>query len=69
MADIPLGYKVDERGVRYYPSSRRPVVIPDALMGWLMCGTCGRLWDDSQVTSVTPAPAGRCPFEHRHRST
>jgi hypothetical protein len=31
-----------------------------------MCGTCGRGWDDSISTSVTPTPAGRCPFEYDH---
>lgn len=30
------------------------------------CGTCGRRWDDEWVTSMTPAPAGRCPFEVFH---
>jgi hypothetical protein len=30
------------------------------------CGTCGRTWDDGKVTSWTPAPSGRCPFEYFH---
>lgn len=30
------------------------------------CGTCGRCWDDAIVTSMTPAPSGRCPFEAFH---
>jgi hypothetical protein len=30
------------------------------------CGACGRSWDDAIPTSYTPAPAGRCPFEHWH---
>ena len=30
------------------------------------CGTCGRSWDDSIVTSLTPAPSARCPFEYYH---
>ena len=30
------------------------------------CGTCGRSWDDGKVTSMTPAPSGRCPFEYQH---
>ena len=30
------------------------------------CGTCGRSWDDSISTSVTPVPAGRCPWEADH---
>ena len=31
-----------------------------------VCGTCGKGWDDSISTSVTPTPAGRCPFEYDH---
>ena len=30
------------------------------------CGTCGRSWDDAIATSMTPAPAARCPFETFH---
>lgn len=30
------------------------------------CGTCGRTWDDAVVTSMTPAPSARCPFEAFH---
>lgn len=30
------------------------------------CGTCGLSWNDAAVTSMTPAPAGRCPFEAFH---
>ena len=30
------------------------------------CGTCGRSWDDAIVTSWTPSPAARCPFENFH---
>lgn len=29
-------------------------------------GACGLSWDDGQITSMTPAPAGRCPFEAFH---
>ena len=32
------------------------------------CGTCGLSWDDAIVTSITPTPSGRCPFEHFHQS-
>lgn len=32
-----------------------------------VCGDCGRGWDDSVVTSVTPTPAARCPFEYDHK--
>jgi hypothetical protein len=31
------------------------------------CHECGRSWDDSIVTSMTPAPAARCPFEGMRR--
>lgn len=31
------------------------------------CGTCGRSWDDAVVTSMTPAPSARCPFEYYHK--
>lgn len=30
------------------------------------CGTCGLTWDDGIVTSMTPAPSARCPFEAFH---
>jgi hypothetical protein len=30
------------------------------------CGVCGRAWDDGKVTSMTPAPSARCPFEYFH---
>ena len=30
------------------------------------CYQCGLSWDDGKVTSMTPAPSGRCPFEHFH---
>jgi hypothetical protein len=33
------------------------------------CGVCLRWWDDAIVTSMTPVPAGRCPFEYDHPST
>lgn len=31
------------------------------------CGTCGKTWDDALITSRTPAPSGRCPFEADHQ--
>lgn len=34
--------------------------------GATTCGTCGLTWDDSIVTSMTPAPSARCPFESFH---
>lgn len=30
------------------------------------CGVCGRTWNDAAISSVTPVPSGRCPFEHLH---
>lgn len=30
------------------------------------CGTCSLWWDDANITSITPTPAGRCPFEAFH---
>ncbi len=33
------------------------------------CGACGRTWDDSVVTGLTPAPSARCPFEHMHKES
>jgi hypothetical protein len=34
--------------------------------GVLECGECGFRWDDTLITSLTPAPAGRCPNEYNH---
>lgn len=45
------------RGVRYVAPWRQ------APQTFTRCGTCGRAWDDSKPTSMTPAPSGRCPFE------
>ncbi len=30
------------------------------------CGHCGRSWDDGIITSMTPTPSARCPFEYYH---
>lgn len=30
------------------------------------CGHCGRSWNDALITSRTPTPSGRCPFEDKH---
>ncbi len=29
-------------------------------------GSCGLSWDDGIITSMTPAPSARCPFEYFH---
>ena len=34
-----------------------------------VCGNCGRGWDDSVSTSMTPTPSGRCPFEYDHEDS
>lgn len=34
--------------------------------GKTTCGTCGLSWDDDKVTSMTPTPSARCPFEAFH---
>jgi len=39
-----------------------PIIDP------VTCGTCGRTWNDAAVSSMTPAPSGRCPFEAEHVS-
>lgn len=30
------------------------------------CGECTTSWNDAETTSMTPTPAGRCPFESFH---
>lgn len=30
------------------------------------CGTCGKTWNDALISSWTPAPSGRCPYEYLH---
>ncbi len=30
------------------------------------CGNCGRSWNDAAISSRTPAPSARCPFEDKH---
>lgn len=54
--------------VRAIPSDFpvQPARPGDIASGPSTCGYCGLSWDDSVVTSLTPAPSGRCPFEHFH---
>jgi hypothetical protein len=52
----------DSRGVRYVLTGPTPASFADPVT----CGTCGRTWDDAVVTSVTPTPSARCPFEYEH---
>jgi hypothetical protein len=30
------------------------------------CGHCGRTWNDANISSLTPTPSGRCPYEYDH---
>lgn len=53
--DIPADYPV------------RPLRVGQAAGDRVTCGTCGLSWDDSIATSMTPAPAARCPFEYFHK--
>lgn len=34
---------------------------------WATCGACKRKWDDARISSLTPAPSARCPFEYAHQ--
>lgn len=59
---------------RTYPNGARRVLDPArylqrtgrTLHDLCTCGTCGRVWDDSHGSAVTPAPSARCPFEYSH---
>lgn len=51
-----------ESGRRRHDGDGRPIIDVAT------CGACGRSWDDALVTSLTPAPSGRCPFEYDHDS-
>lgn len=53
--DVPAGW----------PVVALPQDYPDANT-LATCGTCGRSWDDDIITSMTPAPGARCPFEPFH---
>lgn len=44
----------------------QPLKPGDKAMDRVTCGVCGLSWDDAIVTSWTPAPSGRCPFEPFH---
>lgn len=54
-SDVPAGW----------PVVALPQDYPDANT-LATCGACGRSWDDDIITSMTPAPGGRCPFELFH---
>jgi len=46
----------------------QPLKIGETAKSKATCGTCNRSWDDGKVTSITPAPSARCPFEKFHNS-
>ncbi len=45
----------------------RPLRPEETCPGRATCGVCGLSWDNDLVTSMTPAPSGRCPFEAFHK--
>lgn len=61
--DARNAVRTDDRGVRYVEAG---APIPASFVAPVICGSCDRRWDDSVVTSVTPAPSARCPFEALH---
>lgn len=44
----------------------KPLKKTNRAVGLVECYNCGLCWDDDVVTSMTPAPSGRCPFEAFH---
>lgn len=50
----------------WHPITRRTKIVPRH-SGIARCNACGRSWDDTLITSMTPAPAARCPFEGMRR--
>ena len=56
----PVVTYLPEKGRRQYDDDGQPIVR------LATCGHCGRTWDDALITSRTPVPSGRCPFEDLH---
>lgn len=57
--------------IYYYidvPYVARHSTAPASFKDPVMCSHCGRTWDDSVSTGITPAPSGRCPFEYWHKA-
>lgn len=52
--------------VRVLPGERQRGVDGQPMVCLTTCGHCGRTWDDALITSMTPVPSGRCPFEYDH---
>lgn len=38
----------------------------NAVVDMATCGECGMSWNDALISSSTPAPSARCPYEHMH---
>ena len=36
------------------------------IVRWLTCNGCGSTWNDAIISSYTPVPSGRCPWEGEH---
>ncbi len=45
----------------------RPLKLGQAAKARASCGECRLAWDDGKITSMTPAPSARCPFEPFHK--
>lgn len=75
IADEP-NYVYDGARGDWYDASMPSIVVSDIPADWPVqpdangdttCGYCGLTWNDAVSTSMTPVPAGRCPFEEFHR--
>jgi hypothetical protein len=65
------GIHTDDRGVRYVGPNRPAPRFSNGKALFadpVTCGECHRTWDDAVITSVTPTPSARCPFEQWHRA-
>jgi hypothetical protein len=51
---------VENGATEYFDENGK--VVTDAAT----CGTCGMTWNDALITSRTPTPSARCPYEHIH---
>lgn len=49
---------------KHYPV--QPLKDGEPAIDRASCERCRLSWDDGKVTSITPSPAGRCPFEFFH---
>lgn len=44
----------------------QPLTPQEQAVAKASCAWCGLSWDDGKVTSMTPTPSARCPFESFH---